>query len=183
MSDRTNFSDGNVDLAQAAELAALVDMEARWENLRTTSSRPADAQPTIQGLQGKQKAYEAYRGKLAAYNKRYTPAHVPELLLNTPIRLGSWCRAMRDLYVRVEHNPQTHCPAHFWRRPTGGRTAWLASWARALSTGQHRRLQSGPLSWTWKPWPSGALTWPGSQTPRDHAVKVLAINTPPTPPS
>jgi hypothetical protein len=50
--------------------------------------------------------------KLAAYNKRYRPSHIPELLLNTPIRLGTWCKAMRDLYARVESEPQMHCPVH-----------------------------------------------------------------------
>jgi hypothetical protein len=63
-------------------------------------------------LQGKQKAYEAFRGKLAAYNKRYKPEHRPEVLLNTPSRLGVWCRTMRDLYRRVEHHPRGHCPVH-----------------------------------------------------------------------
>jgi hypothetical protein len=65
-----------------------------------------------QDLQGKQKAYEAFHYKLVAYNEQYTPAHVPELLLNTPSRLGRWCRAMRDLYLQVEHDPRGHCPGH-----------------------------------------------------------------------
>ncbi len=61
-------------------------------------------------LHCKQKAYDAFRARLVAYNKQYTPAHVPELLLNTPSRLGIWCRTMRDLYLLVEHDPQGHCP-------------------------------------------------------------------------
>src|SRR5256886_2310877 len=111
MSELINASDRNLDPAQAAALALLVDLEARWENLRTASSKLAAVQLTTQDLQGKQKAYEAFRTKLAAYNQRFAPAHVPELLLNTPTRLGLWCRAMRDLYLRVEHAPQGHCPA------------------------------------------------------------------------
>ena len=95
---------------QATDLSLLVDLEARWENLRTTPS-PAGGHGT-QDLQGRQRAYESYRAKLVAYNKRYAPAHVPELLLNTPSRLGAWCRAMRDLYLQVEHYPPGHCPAH-----------------------------------------------------------------------
>ncbi len=63
--------DGNLDLVQAAELAAVVELEARWENLRTGAPKPTPAAPTIQDLHGKQKAYEAFRLKLAAYNKRY----------------------------------------------------------------------------------------------------------------
>ena len=112
MADIREIPVGNLVPAQATELASLVDLEARWENLRPTPSRPAETQPTTQDLHGKQKAYEAFRVKLAAYNKRYKPSHIPELLLNTPLRLGIWCRAMHDLYVRVEQDPQMHCPVH-----------------------------------------------------------------------
>jgi hypothetical protein len=96
---------------QAADLAVLVELEARWENLRTTSS-PSDVEPTIGDLQAKQQAYEVFRAKLWRYNKRYAPAHVPELLLNTPARLMLWCRAMRDLLLRVEHDTPGYCPVH-----------------------------------------------------------------------
>ena len=101
-----------LDPAQATELTLLVDLEARWENLRKTPLQAAEAGATTQDLHGKQKAYDAFRAKLVAYNKQYTPAHVPELLLNTPSRLGIWCRMMRDLYLLVEHDPQGHCPAY-----------------------------------------------------------------------
>ena len=47
-----------------------------------------------------------------AYSHRYTPTHVTELLLNTPLRLSLWCRRMRDLYRQVEHIPQGHCPVY-----------------------------------------------------------------------
>jgi hypothetical protein len=117
----------HVDLAQMAELALLVDLEARWENLR--NSRPATGAPAgAQDLPGKQRAYEVFRARLRGYNKRYTPAHVPELLLNTPQRLGKWCRAMRDLFLRVEADPQVGCPAHLlekayrWADRVAGRT-------------------------------------------------------------
>ena len=92
--------------AQVADLSLLVDLEARWENLRQTS--PGD----LQDLHGRQKAYDAFHTKLVAYNKQYRPAHVPELLLNTPSRLSLWCRAMRDLYLQVEHDPKGHCPVY-----------------------------------------------------------------------
>ncbi len=95
---------------QAAELAVLVELEAGWENLRTAAPRPSVTQTTPRDLHGKQKAYDGFRAKLAAYNKRYSPPHVPELLLNTPVRLGRWCRAMRDLFVQIENDPRTHCP-------------------------------------------------------------------------
>src|SRR5262249_54019030 len=112
MSEMSNALERNLTPVQAAELALLVDLEARWENLRTTAAKPSAGQPTLLELQAKQKAYEAFRTKLAAYNQRFAPGHVPELLLNTPTRLGLWCRAMRQLYLRVEQEPQGHCPAH-----------------------------------------------------------------------
>jgi hypothetical protein len=107
-----NFSAGNLEAAQAAELALLVDLEACWENLRTRAQAPAAGQSSIQGLHNKQRAYDAFRVKLAAYNKRYKPPHTPELLLNTPARLGLWCKAMRDLYLRIVLDPNARCPNH-----------------------------------------------------------------------
>ena len=113
--------------AQATELALLVDLEARWENLRKTPSQTAQAGATTQDLHVKQKAYDAFRTQLMAYNKQYTPAHVPELLLNTPSRLGIWCRTMRDLYLLVEQDPKGHCPvsllekAYRWADHVGAR--------------------------------------------------------------
>ena len=101
-----------LDPKQAAELALLVDLEARWENLRKTPFRPSEEGNTTQDLHRKQKAYDTFHAQLVAYNKRYTPGHIPELLLNTPSRLGTWCRTMRDLYLIVENDPQGHCPAH-----------------------------------------------------------------------
>jgi hypothetical protein len=101
-----------MDAAQAAELSLLVDLEARWENLRRTPLRPPAVESNTQDLQGKQRAYESFHAKLVAYNKQYTPAHVPEMLLNTPPRLAKWCRTMRDLYLCVEHDPRGHCPVH-----------------------------------------------------------------------
>jgi hypothetical protein len=103
---------GDLDPAQVTELSVLVDLEARWENTRKVPSQDLAVRSTVQDLLGKQKAYEAFHSKLVAYNNRYTPAHVPELLLNTPSRLGIWCRTMRDLYLKVEHDPQGHCPVH-----------------------------------------------------------------------
>ena len=96
--------------AQSAELSLLVELEARWENLRKATVRPQGGGATTLDLLGIQKAYDLFHGKLVAYNKQFTPAHVPELLLNTPSRLGAWCRSMRQLYLRVEHDPQVRCP-------------------------------------------------------------------------
>jgi hypothetical protein len=98
---------GNMDAAQAAELSLLVDLEARW---RRIPLQPPEVESSTQDLQGKQKSHESFHTKMVAYNKQYTPAHVPEMLLNTPSRLAKWCRTMRDLYLRVEHEPRGHCP-------------------------------------------------------------------------
>ena len=76
-------------------MALLVELEARWENLRKLPPRAQEGGAATQDLLVIQKAYDAFRGKLVAYNKRYHPAHVPELLLNTPPRLAAWCRSMR----------------------------------------------------------------------------------------
>ena len=112
MPEMRETPDRDLDPAQAADLAVLVDLEARWENLRDTPARAAEVRSATRELHGKQKAYEGFRSRLAAYNQRHAPAHVPELPLNTPARLGAWCRRMRDLYLRVEHEPRGHCPAH-----------------------------------------------------------------------
>jgi hypothetical protein len=100
----------HLDPARALELSLLVELEARWENLRKISSRTQERESVTQTLLGAQKAYDAFRGKLAVYNKQYTPAHVPELLLNTPSRLAHWCRAMRNLYLQVADDPKAPCP-------------------------------------------------------------------------
>jgi hypothetical protein len=103
----------NLDPAQAIELSLLVDIEACWENMRKIPGGvDSEVGTTMRRLHGRQNAYEAFRAKLAAYNSRHTPLHVPELLLNNPSRLGIWCRKMRDLYLQLEHDTQAHCPEH-----------------------------------------------------------------------
>jgi hypothetical protein len=86
-----------------------------------------------------QKAYEAFHSKLVLYNKLYTPAHVPELLLNTPSRLAVWCRKMRELYLEVEHDPQIPCPVHLVQK--------AYRWAERMSV----RMNKDPVSWTAPP--------------------------------
>ncbi len=112
MSQITEAQVGDLDPTQATELSLLVDLEACWENLRKVPSRHDDAQTSLKDLSAKQKAYDAFRIRLVAYNKRYTPAHVPELLLNNPARLGTWCRVMRKLFLVRQHDAQDHGPLH-----------------------------------------------------------------------
>src|SRR5438477_12970475 len=112
MPEMREASIASLECTQAAQLSLLVDLEARWENLRHPALRVREVGSSTQALQCRQKAYENFRGKLVAYNKEYAPAHVPELLLNTASRLGAWCLRMKNLYVRVEHDPQVAWPVH-----------------------------------------------------------------------
>jgi hypothetical protein len=110
MQDTRPLADMDLDPVQGAELTWLVDLEARWENSLHDSRRTRGTQAATRDLHELQKAYEAFRSRLQAYNRRYASAHVTELLLNTPARLGKWCRAMRNLYLRVRDDPKCHCP-------------------------------------------------------------------------
>ena len=92
--------------AQAADLAGVIDAQARWENLRG-EPRVGDNSPTA--LQNRQKAYELFRGRQAAYIAQYRAAPVSETTLNTPERLGEWCRTVRAVLLRAESAPG---PAH-----------------------------------------------------------------------
>src|SRR5262249_50399419 len=101
MTEVRDTAAGTPDPAQAAALALLLDEEAGWENLRQAPADDPGVGGSPRGLLGRQKAYDAFRARLAAYNGRYRPAHTPELLLNTPARLSAWCRRVRDLYARI----------------------------------------------------------------------------------
>lgn len=111
MSEMKEVPIARLDCTQATQLALLVDLEARWENLRHHVGA-REMPSSTQELQGRQKAYETFHGKLVAYNKQHTPAHVPELLLNNTPRLRAWCCRMRELYIRVENDPSFPCPVH-----------------------------------------------------------------------
>jgi hypothetical protein len=97
-------------LPQAVDLAQLVELEARWENLPQAPAR------STRDLAAKQAAYEAYRARRATYNGRYQPAHDPRVLAHTPARLGAWLRAMRDLFARAEADPRCPCPVHLMEK-------------------------------------------------------------------
>src|SRR6478672_10109713 len=101
--------------AQPAELSLLMDLEARWENLRGNRIGNAGKEDTAH-LQQKQRAYEAFHDKLTAYNKTFKPEHVPERLLNTAVRLGEWCRKMRDVLARLEQVPKVPYPGHLMEK-------------------------------------------------------------------
>ena len=102
----------DLEPVQAAELSLLLDLEAAWQNLLLATSAALEPRAALLDLNGKQKAYETFHIKLVAYNKQYPPGHVPEPSLNSPSRLGVWCRAIRNLCLGVEQSPQRRCPNH-----------------------------------------------------------------------
>lgn len=107
------FPDQQLSPMQATELSLLVDMEARWENLRMDQSAAPRKISTGDELKQIQRAYDAFHDKLVAYNKLYRPAHVPELLLNNAARFRVWCRSMNGLFVLILQNDSRQpCPVH-----------------------------------------------------------------------
>jgi hypothetical protein len=88
-----------INAAQAAALAVLLDLEACWENLRAARSGTPHIPSATLDLQAMQRAYAAFRTQLRIYQARFSPTHATELLLNTPARLGTWCRQVRDLHL------------------------------------------------------------------------------------
>jgi hypothetical protein len=116
MSGINKVSPPKPSAAWAMELSSLVDLEARWENLRNAPFQDLAGGHGTDDLLAKQKAYEAFHAKLAAYNDRYEPSHTTESLLNTPARLGKWCDKMRSIYLQVESNPHAVYPVHLMEK-------------------------------------------------------------------
>jgi hypothetical protein len=101
-----------ISAEQAAALTVLLDLEARWENLRAARSGTAKVTPVTPDLLAMQRAYAAFRAQLKVYQTRFSPMHATELLLNTPARLAKWCRQVRDLHRRAGHPAHARCPAY-----------------------------------------------------------------------
>jgi hypothetical protein len=101
-----------ISAEQAEALTVLLDLEARWENLRAARSGTAKVTPVTPDLLAMQRAYAAFRTQLRIYQASFSPTHAPEFLLNTPARLGKWCRQVRDLHLRAGHAGPAHCPVH-----------------------------------------------------------------------
>jgi hypothetical protein len=97
-----------LDPAQAADLARVIDLQARWENLRVHPTRPA-AEFSVADLHNRQKAYEAFRVRMEAYSARYRAARVAEPTLNTAGRVGAWCRVVAAVFRQA--GPSGECPA------------------------------------------------------------------------
>jgi hypothetical protein len=130
-------------LGQARELSLLIELEACWENLRVDQPTTAEHVLSLKELQHKQKAYEAFRVKLVAYNKVYRPAYVPEMLLNTADRLSAWCQSMIALHLAVQDDPQACCPTHLLER--------AYRWANRLSD----KMKTGRIA---RPSPSRTIS-------------------------
>ena len=109
MTDITRLPNVPSNPLHAADLAALIELEARWECLRGAPPRSPQVRSTTQELRDIQAAYTAFRGSLATFNKRHAPPYLPEAPLNTPARLGHWCQTVGDLYARVGA-PNGRCP-------------------------------------------------------------------------
>lgn len=80
---------------RAAELARVLDLQAKWENLR------ADGNDSTARLQALQRAFEEYRVRLTAYSARDRSEPIPELSPTGPGRLGTWCRTVRAVLRRA----------------------------------------------------------------------------------
>jgi hypothetical protein len=112
MPEVRDVAEQEIGVAQAAELIVLLDLEARWENLRAARQETPQVSSLARDLLVMQKAYDAFRVQLKAYQARFAPTHAPELLLNTPARLGGWCRQVRHLHLRAGQSAQAHSPVH-----------------------------------------------------------------------
>lgn len=104
MTSLLRFPVSQLSPTQATDLSFLVDLEARWENLRMNQAANRGKILTRDELKQIQTAYEAFHGKLVAYNTRYKPLHVPELLLNNALRFQRWCRNLQGLYAMILQN-------------------------------------------------------------------------------
>ena len=89
--------------ARAAELARVLDLQSRWENLRAAGT------PSTPQLQALQAAFEVYRVRMAAYTARNQGEPVPELTPTKPGRLGAWCRTVLAVLRRADGG---ECPSH-----------------------------------------------------------------------
>lgn len=127
-----------VTSCRAIDLALLVELEARWENLRPDRSAPTDLHSTHKDLTRVQQAYEAFRIKLAEYNKKYTSDYVAAAQQQTSVRLALWLRKMRDVYHQVEGHADVPVPSALLEK------AYRCADAVARKAGKEPFGRSGP---------------------------------------
>ena len=99
---------------QAAELARVLDLQSRWENMRV------DGGDSIVHLQALQRAFEAYRLRKAEYTTRYRNEQTPDLSPSGPNRFGAWCRALRAVFRRADRGYRVPGPGNRNGVPPGG---------------------------------------------------------------
>lgn len=85
-----------LDPVQAAELVRVLDLEAAWEAAKGTAG-----EYTLRDLHLRQKSFEEYRARLAAYAASYRTTRVPELSPTAPDRLRVWCQTVRAVAARA----------------------------------------------------------------------------------
>ena len=91
---------------QADALAAVVELEALWENLPQV--RAVDSpDDSGQALIAKRQAFDTFWASLVTYNRQFRPPYHGGRPATTPRRLGAWCRRLADLYQRVD---RAACP-------------------------------------------------------------------------
>ena len=88
---------------RASELARVLDLQSRWENMR------ADGGDSTAQLQALQKAFEAYRLRLAEYTARHRSEQTPDLSPSGPNRLAAWCKTVRAVFRRAGEGGE--CPS------------------------------------------------------------------------
>jgi hypothetical protein len=96
-----------LNLVQATELAAIIELEALWDDMR---QRTAVTDVPVGLLRKKQIAYEAYRSRLVAFNKRHNTAYDLERSVSTPVRMERWFTELQILYQKLEYNATGFCP-------------------------------------------------------------------------
>jgi hypothetical protein len=87
--------------AQATALAAVVELEATWENVPAAAVAASPGE-SLRDLTAKQRTFDAYRAGLINYNRRFQVDYHGKRPATTCKRLGAWCRKLANLYRRAE---------------------------------------------------------------------------------
>ena len=98
MSQLSENAVAHLDAAQAVELVRVMELQAVWENLRETVGQKD--LPTSH-LKDRQKSYEAYRSRLAAYTTKFRTFPLPELTQNSPKWVAQWFRVVKAILQRT----------------------------------------------------------------------------------
>ncbi|HEX4591888.1 MAG TPA: hypothetical protein VH120_18260 [Gemmataceae bacterium] len=107
--------------AQAAALAEVIELEAKWQNLPMAVMTNSAAATRAAQL-AKQAAYDKLHTKAKVYNKQFRPAFIGLQKVATPERLAKWCRETAELLRRAGTKT---CPIELveWTRRWADRVA------------------------------------------------------------